>query len=82
LSPKFLLPLLCSSGGIHAQACLGAILIVHPTMFGKISVNVSFFKDTSNKTVRILVSFPSRVEVEAPEGLQLESLTMLLPRIT
>jgi hypothetical protein len=32
--------------------------------------------------VRILVSFPSRVEVEAPERLQLESLTMLLPRIT
>jgi hypothetical protein len=51
-------------------------------MLSKISVNVSFFKDTSNKTVRILVSFPSRVEVEAPEGLQLESLTMLLPRIT
>jgi hypothetical protein len=51
-------------------------------MLSKISVNVSFFKDPSNKTVRILVSFPSRVEVEAPEGLQLESLTMLLPRIT
>ncbi|KAF9669378.1 hypothetical protein SADUNF_Sadunf14G0101400 [Salix dunnii] len=75
LSSKLLLPLLCSSGGIHAQASLGAILIVYPTILSKISVNVSFFKAIRNKTVMIIVSFPSWVEIEAPERLQLELLT-------